>query len=87
MVHDLYVLVFLYMARIMFAPMTGAYFNTAVTIGVFINRNSNNKISPKRLLFYIMAQLMGAAIAVTISKVVYDASVAPFDPRTDYSSN
>ena len=87
MLHDLYVLVSLYTARMMFAPLTGGYFNTAVTLGVFLNKNSNNKISAKRLLFYIIGQLIGAAIGVTISKVIYDVNVGPFESSKIYSFN
>ncbi len=85
MLHDLYVLVSLYTARIFFAPLTGGYFNTAVTLGVFLNKKSSNKISAKRLMFYIIGQLIGATIGVTISKVVYDANVGPFDSGSQYS--
>ena len=46
MVHDLYVLITLYMARCFFAPLTGGYFNTAVTLGVFLNKNSNDRKTP-----------------------------------------
>lgn len=67
--------------------MTGGYFNTAVTLGVFLNKNSRNKISVKRLGAYVAGQLTGATIGVTISKIMYDASVAPFDGLTPYPPN
>jgi len=87
MLHDIYVIMTLYMARCFFASLTGGYFNTAVTLGVFINKNSNNKITPKRFLIYIVAQLMGAIIGVTISKLVYGVNTGPFDSGVVYTTN
>ena len=71
----------------MFAPMTGGYFNNALTLGVFLNKNSRNKISVKRLGVYVGGQVVGAIIGVSISKLVYDVSVAPFDAQTPYPAN
>lgn len=79
MMHDLYVILTLYMARCFFAPLTGGYFNVAVTLGVFLNKNSNNKITAKKFMFYIMAQFIGAAIGAAIGKIFYDANTGPFN--------
>ena len=85
MMHDLFVVLTLYMARCFFAPLTGGYFNTAVTVGVFLNKNSSNKITPKKFLVYALAQLLGAIIGASLSKLIYDVNTGPFDSSIDYT--
>lgn len=85
MMHDLFVVLTLYMARCFFAPLTGGYFNTAVTVGVFLNKNSSNKITSKKFLIYALAQFLGAAIGASLSKLIYDANTGPFDSSIDYT--
>jgi glycerol uptake facilitator-like aquaporin len=78
MMHDLFVVMSLYMVRCFFVPLTGGYFNTAVTLGVFMNKNSNNKLTAKKFFIYTIAQLIGSAIGVTLSKVIYKVNTGPF---------
>lgn len=85
MMHDLFVVLTLYMARCFFAPLTGGYFNTAVTFGVYLNKNSSNKITSKKFLIYAIAQLLGAAIGASLSKLIYDVNTGPFDSSIDYT--
>lgn len=85
MMHDLFVILSLYMARCFFASLTGGYFNTAVTLGVCLNKNSSNKISAKKFFVYVIAQFIGAAIGASLSKIIYDANTGPFDSSIDYS--
>ncbi len=85
MMHDLFVVLSLYMARCFFAPLTGGYFNTAVTLGVFMNKNSSNKITLKKFIVYTIAQLIGAAIGVTLSKLIYNINVGPLASDITYN--
>lgn len=87
MMHDLFVILFLYMARCFFAPFTGGHFNPAVTLGAFMNKNIKERITARKLLTYILGQFIGATIGAILSKTIYDASTGPFIPTTDYSSN
>lgn len=87
MMHDLFVILFLYLARCLFTPITGGHFNPAVTLGVFLNKNSKDKITIYKLLIYIFAQFIGAAIGAILSKAIYDVNTGPFISTTEYSSN
>ncbi len=78
MLHDIFVIMTLYMARCFFSPFTGGYFNTAVTLGVFLNKNSNNKINAKKFMFYVVAQFFGAIISVTFCKIAFGVYIGPF---------
>ncbi len=85
MMHDLYVVLSLYLARCFFTPFTGGYFNTAVTLGVFLNKNSNNKITSKKFAYYVIAQLIGAFIGASMSKKLYNVDAGPFESDKVYS--
>lgn len=80
MLHDLCVILALYMARCFFAPFTGGYFNPALTLGVFFNKHSDTKINVKKLIFFLGGQLIGATIGVISCKLAYDINTAPFLP-------
>lgn len=76
---------FFYMGRCFFAPFTGGYFNTPLTLGVYLNKNSNNKITTKKLFIYVIAQFLGAIVGASLSKLIYDANTSPFDSNIDYT--
>ena len=55
----------------MFAPVSGAHFNPAVTLSFAVRR----EISPKSGAAYVLVQLAGAAAGVWLAHAMFDQSL------------
>jgi glycerol uptake facilitator-like aquaporin len=68
--HDVFISFSLYLAIVIGAPFCGGHFNPAVSIGVYFFKDS--KMSTGKLITYLLAQIIGAVIGVTLAKIFFD---------------
>jgi len=74
---DAYGLFFgIYVVLVVFAPISGAHFNPIVTIAHFICFEKNSQ-SLKKVIFFILVQLLGAFLAIILKYLVTDSIFAP----------
>lgn len=73
----------MYVSICFFAPLTGGFFNPVVTLAVYLNQHSGNKMEKKSLLYYFGGQFLGAAIGCAFSKFMYDCGDGPYGSLTN----
>jgi len=66
----------MYVVLVVFAPISGAHFNPIVTIAHFICFEKHS-LSLKKVIFFILAQLFGAFLAIVLKYLLTDLVFAP----------
>lgn len=66
-----------------FGPLSGAHFNPAVSLVMWLKKD----ISGKELIFYMPAQLIGAVLGAWLAHLMFDMEILQFStkPRTGLS--
>lgn len=73
----------LYVAICFFAPFCGGQYNPAITLAVYLNKNSGDPMKAKALPYYFSGQFLGAIIGCTFSKLMYDCGEGPYGPHAN----
>ncbi|MGP1281898.1 MAG: aquaporin [Parasphingopyxis sp.] len=68
----------LFVIILIFAPLSGAHFNPAVTLVAFVRR----ELPAREASFYILAQLAGGIIGVWAAHLMFDLDILQFSSKT-----
>lgn len=74
-------MVSLLIAIVICAPLCGANLNPAITLCNFFRKE--NKYSSKVVWIYLLAQLVGAMLALAVAYIVNDVLIGPLAPEED----
>jgi glycerol uptake facilitator-like aquaporin len=64
------------LAIVIGAPFCGGHFNPAVSFGFYFLKDA--KMSGGKLFTYVIAQLIGAIIGITLAKIFFDCDMIPY---------
>jgi len=76
----------IYVVLVTFAPLSGAHCNPDLTLGHYIALPRDN-ISFKKLIFYIIAQLLATLLAVLFKFILTEKIIAPVVPEDTTTLN
>jgi glycerol uptake facilitator-like aquaporin len=68
----------LFVLIIVFAPISGAHFNPAVTLTVFLDRH----IGPRRAFAYVLAQIAGGVLGVFLAHAMFGSAIFAWGVKT-----